>query len=42
MWILSFGEDAEVLKPEALRTRIAARATALRALYEQPEQLRLL
>jgi hypothetical protein len=32
-WILSFGEEAEVLGPEELRTRIATRATALSGIY---------
>jgi hypothetical protein len=32
-WILGFGEEAEVLGPPDLRTRIARRATALAAAY---------
>ena len=32
-WVLSFGEDAEVLRPQSLRDRIAKRAEALQKLY---------
>lgn len=35
-WVLSFGEQAEVLKPLALRKKIAARVAALAACYTSP------
>jgi predicted DNA-binding transcriptional regulator YafY len=42
MWILSFGEDAEVEQPAPLRDRIARRSAALAAIYTKGTQLRLL
>lgn len=35
-WLLGFGEDVEVLAPEALRMKIAARISRATAIYEKP------
>lgn len=38
--ILGFGEDAEVIRPDALRARISARATKMAAAYARPRPSR--
>jgi predicted DNA-binding transcriptional regulator YafY len=39
-WVLGFGEHAEVLKPQRLRVRVAARARALARTYAAPVRSR--
>jgi predicted DNA-binding transcriptional regulator YafY len=41
IWILGFGEHAQVLKPAELRRRIAGRIAAMSAVYDENRQLSL-